>query len=101
MTANGWIQIAGFVAAVLLVTKPLGIFLQRVFERERTWLDPVLRPVERLIYSGLRSGRDQRDALDGVRRGDADVQRGLASGFVLSLNGFSNGCRSIPSISGM
>ena len=50
MTANGWFQIALFFLAVLAVTKPLGSFMARVFNRERTWLDPVLRPVERLVY---------------------------------------------------
>ena len=50
MTINGWLQILIFAAAVLLVTKPAGIFMARVFARERTFLDPVLRPVERLIY---------------------------------------------------
>src|SRR5438105_9140137 len=50
MTANGWFQILLFFGLVLLVTKPLGIFMTRVFSRERTFLDPILRPVERLIY---------------------------------------------------
>ena len=50
MTANGWFQIFLFVAAVFLLTKPLGLFMVRVFERQRTFLDPVLRPVERLVY---------------------------------------------------
>ena len=50
MTANGWFQIALFFLAVLAVTKPLGSFMAKVFNREPTWLDPVLRPVERLIY---------------------------------------------------
>ena len=50
MTANGWFQIAVFIALVLAVTKPLGIFMARVFTLERTFLDPVLRPLERLIY---------------------------------------------------
>jgi K+-transporting ATPase ATPase A chain len=35
---------------VLAVTKPLGVFMTRVFNRERTFLDPVLRPIERVIY---------------------------------------------------
>jgi K+-transporting ATPase ATPase A chain len=39
-----------FLAVLLAVTKPLGIFMARVFSRERTFLDPILRPVERLIY---------------------------------------------------
>jgi K+-transporting ATPase ATPase A chain len=50
MTLNGWIQIALFFAAVAAVTVPLGGFMARVFARERTWFDPVLRPLERLIY---------------------------------------------------
>src|SRR6185437_1069769 len=50
MTANGWFQILLFFGLVLLVTKPLGKFITRVFSRERTLLDPVLRPLERLIY---------------------------------------------------
>ncbi len=50
MTLNGWLQIGAFLAAVLAVTAPLGRFMTRVFRRERTWFDPVLRPLERLIY---------------------------------------------------
>jgi K+-transporting ATPase ATPase A chain len=50
MTANGWFQILLFFGLVLLVTKPLGIFMTRVFNRERTFMDPVLRPIERLLY---------------------------------------------------
>ena len=50
MTANGWFQIGLYLFAIFLVTKPLGIFMARVFEREKTFLDPVLRPIERLIY---------------------------------------------------
>ena len=50
MTANGWFQILLYLALILLVTKPLGVFMTRVFNRERTFLDPVLRPVERLVY---------------------------------------------------
>ena len=50
MTPNGWFQIIFFLALILAVTKPLGVFMARVFSRERTFLDPVLRPVERLIY---------------------------------------------------
>jgi potassium-transporting ATPase potassium-binding subunit len=50
MTANGWLQILFFLVLVLLVTKPMGIFMTHVFNRERTFMDPVLRPIERLIY---------------------------------------------------
>ena len=50
MTLNGWIQILVFFLIVLVVTKPLGVFMAHVFNREKTFLDPVLRPIERLIY---------------------------------------------------
>src|SRR6202040_3632810 len=50
MTTNGWIQIFVFLAVILALTKPLGVFMARVFSRERTFLDPAARPVERLLY---------------------------------------------------
>jgi len=50
MTLNGWLQIALFLLVIFLVTKPLGVYMARVFNRERTFLDPVLRPIERLLY---------------------------------------------------
>ncbi len=50
MTVNGWLQISVFLLLILAITKPVGVFITRVFNRERTFLDPVLRPVERLIY---------------------------------------------------
>jgi K+-transporting ATPase ATPase A chain len=50
MTANGWFQILLFLFVILLVTKPVGIFMARVFSHEKTFLDPVLRPIERLLY---------------------------------------------------
>jgi K+-transporting ATPase ATPase A chain len=50
MTLNGWLQIGFFLLAILAVTPVLGAFMARVFTHQRTWLDPVLRPVERLIY---------------------------------------------------
>jgi K+-transporting ATPase ATPase A chain len=50
MTANGWFQILLVLGVTLAVTKPLGIFMTRVFNREKTFLDPVLRPIEKLVY---------------------------------------------------
>lgn len=50
MSLNGWLQIAVFIAAVLLLAKPMGSFMTSVFERRRTFLDPVLVPCERLLY---------------------------------------------------
>jgi len=62
MTVNGWLQIAVFFLLVLAVTKPLGVFMAKVFNRERTFLDPVLRPIERLIYrlTGVNEGQEMR-----------------------------------------
>jgi potassium-transporting ATPase potassium-binding subunit len=50
MTLNGWLQVVAFLGLIFAVTKPLGVFMARVFSRERTFLDPVLRPIERLLY---------------------------------------------------
>jgi len=50
MSANRWFQIGLYLLAIFLVTKPLGMFMVRVFEREKTLLDPLLRPIERVIY---------------------------------------------------
>jgi potassium-transporting ATPase potassium-binding subunit len=50
MTGNGWGQIALFSVIVIAVTRPLGGYMTRVFAGERTFLWPVLRPVERAVY---------------------------------------------------
>jgi len=50
MTLNGCLQILVFLAFIFAVTRPLGVFMARVFARENTFLDPVLRPIERLLY---------------------------------------------------
>src|SRR5262249_49462719 len=62
MTINGWLQIFVFLALILAVTKPLGIFMTRVFDREKTFMDPLLRPVERLLYrvTGVDEVREMR-----------------------------------------
>jgi len=50
MTGFGWFQIFLFCVALLVVTKPMGVYLYRVFERKGTFLDFALRPIERIIY---------------------------------------------------
>jgi len=50
MTANGWFQIGLYLLVIFLVTKPIGVFMTRVFNREKTFLDPIFRPLERLVY---------------------------------------------------
>ena len=62
MTLNGWLQILFFLLAVFLVTPPLGSFMARVFTRQRTWLDPIMRPFERLVYrtTGVNESHEMR-----------------------------------------
>ena len=60
MTGTGWLQAVAFFAIVLAITKPLGSYMARVFQGERTWLSPVLAPLESLIYRlcGVRPGEE-------------------------------------------
>jgi len=51
MRAIDWLQLAVFTVAVALVTKPMGLYLVHVLDAEgKTWLDPILKPLERLTY---------------------------------------------------
>ncbi len=50
MVASGWLQVAVFFGLVLVCTRPLGVYMARVFAGERTWLAPVFRPAERALY---------------------------------------------------
>ena len=61
MTFNGWLQIALFAVLVVLLTKPFGGYMTRVFTGERTLLRPVLRPIELGIYKmcGVREDEEQ------------------------------------------
>src|SRR5262245_7110526 len=61
MTLIGIAQIVAFFAIVLAVTKPAGLFMYRVFEGQRTFLHPILRPVERMVYwlGGVREDVEQ------------------------------------------
>src|SRR5450631_1838072 len=59
MAANGWLQFAIYSLVLLATVRPVGIYLARVLEQERTWLDPVLRPFERLIYKVCAVNADQ------------------------------------------
>ena len=79
MTANGWIQIAIFSLIVIALTKPLGWYMTRVFNGERTALYPLLRPLERLIY-GV-GGVDEREEQSWVVYGISVLLFSLA-GFV-------------------
>jgi K+-transporting ATPase ATPase A chain len=61
MTVNGWLQIALYCVLLVLLTKPLGGYMTRVFAGERTALSPVLRPLERGLYrlSGVDEAQEQ------------------------------------------
>jgi K+-transporting ATPase ATPase A chain len=62
MSLNGWLQIALFIALILLLAKPMGTYMAAVFERRKTWLDPVLGPCERLLYrlTGVNADQEMR-----------------------------------------
>src|SRR5882672_115370 len=51
MQASGWLQFALYIVALVLITKPMGLYLLQVLDANgRTWLDPVVRPLERVTY---------------------------------------------------
>ena len=54
MNSSGWLQLALYVGLLLLITKPLGIYLFQVLDGKNTFLEPVLGPVERFTYRLLR-----------------------------------------------
>jgi K+-transporting ATPase ATPase A chain len=62
MTTIGILQILLFFHLIWLLTKPVGLYMSRVFEGERTFLHPVIRPLEMLIYKacGIREDEEQR-----------------------------------------
>ena len=62
MTANGWFQIGFYFLLIVLIARPLGIYMANVFERRKTFLDPVLAPIERLLYrlTGVEADKEMR-----------------------------------------
>ena len=62
MQTSGWLQLGLFVVALAAITKPMGLYLMRVLDANgRTWLDPVLRPLERLTYRLMGVDSSQED----------------------------------------
>ena len=61
MNPQGWVEITLTLAVTVALAWPLGVYLARVWQGERTWLDPVLRPVERLVYAscGVKPDKSQ------------------------------------------
>ena len=62
VTLNSVLQVLIFLVIVLLLTKPVGLYLYKVFNGERTWLSPVFVPVERFFYrlSGINPEEEQK-----------------------------------------
>ena len=73
MTANGWLQFVAFFGVLLVLMRPLGLYIARVVEGEKTFLDPVLRPIERLLYRACGIRANQEMSWQTVLRGDADL----------------------------
>ena len=61
MNGAGWAEIVLTLAITVALAWPLGVYMARVWQGERTWLDPVLKPVERLVYgaSGIKPDKGQ------------------------------------------
>ena len=83
MTINGWLQILFFLVLVFLVTRPMGVFMTRVFNREKTLMDSVLRPMERLLYRA--TGVDENHEMRWTEYAIAMLMFSLVSMIVLYL----------------
>ena len=62
MRSIDWFQLCLFVAALALITKPMGLYLVQVLDvKGRTWFDPILRPLEKITYRlmGVNAEREQ------------------------------------------
>jgi K+-transporting ATPase ATPase A chain len=61
MTFMGWVQIACYCAVIVAITPPLGAYMTRIFNGERTFLTPILRPIEIRLYkiAGVDERREQ------------------------------------------
>src|SRR5579872_5706884 len=62
MTSLGVLQIVVFFGLILALTKPVGLYMARVFQGDRTFLHPIVRPLERLVYTlcGIREDDEQK-----------------------------------------
>src|SRR5215472_12443414 len=61
MLSSDWLQLALFVGVLALITKPMGLYLVQVLDANgRTWLDPIIKPFERLTYKlmGVRANTE-------------------------------------------
>ena len=77
MQASGWLQFALYFVALVLITKPMGLYLMQVLDANgRTWLDPVLRPLERLTYRLMGVDPQQGARLEAIHPRHAALQPG-------------------------
>jgi len=89
MTALGWIQILLYCAIIVAITPVLGAYMTRVFSGERTFLTPILRPVELAIYKV--AGIDERHSPDqAVGRTQGHAANPVAAEVLLHLAGQVN-----------
>src|SRR5579871_2513477 len=89
MTPIGILQIVVFFGLIILCAKPLGSYMARVYEGERTWLDPVLKPIERLLYKlfGVKEDEDMKWTTYGFAMLMFSVVGGLLTFALLRLQG--------------
>ena len=66
--AQGWLQIAVFLAVLIALVKPVGIYMARVFSNQRVFLSPVVGPIERITYRALRVRPDEGQDWKGYAR---------------------------------
>src|SRR5438477_10986684 len=81
MQASGWLQFALYFVALVLITKPMGLYLMQVLDANgRTWFDPVLRPLERLTYRlmGVKPDEEQDSKPNRPGPGSSSLNRAWA-----------------------
>ena len=103
MTVNGWLQIAIFFFLILLTARPLGRYMASVFEGRKTLLDPILLPVERLLYrlTGVHREEEMRWTEYGVAMLIFSLATALLGGFTPALCTYlihSTGNRAMPGL---
>ena len=84
MNISGWLQLALFLVVLILITRPLGIYLFQVLDANgKTFLDPVIKPFERLTYRILGVKPGKRAGLDSLHHRDADFPAGYNASHLL------------------
>ena len=94
MQTSGWLQLALFVVALAVITKPMGLYLMQVLDANgKTWLDPVLRPLERLTYRLMGVRLRQGARLETIHARHAALQPGELPVSLTRFCGCSICCR--------